>query len=171
MESILFLGFVVVIIAIVVAIKSKVFRESVVLAPHSPYKYIRKPYIMTASEVVFYKRLQGITQGRYIVFPQIHLSSLATNMTSGNYRKAGFQRINRRSVDYILADPETLQAVYAVELDDRTHDTEKGRAVDALKTEILQQIGLPLVRFRDVQAMNDQDIIHVFETAHKQGVE
>lgn len=124
-----------------------------------PYKYVRKTYIMTKTEASFYKRLQRAVNGKYIVFPQIHLSSLASNVTPGKYHKAGFQRINRRSVDYILADINTLQAVYAIELDDKTHDTQKGRAVDALKEEILKQIQIPLVRFRNVQNMTDEDII------------
>lgn len=131
----------------------------------SPYKYVRKPYIMTEAEAHFYKRLQNIVEDRYYVFPQVHLSSLAKNITAGKYHKAGFQRINRRSVDYVLADIETLQAVYAVELDDRTHDTEKGKAVDALKNEILGQIGLPIVRFRNTQTLSDEDIIQSFKLA------
>ena len=130
----------------------------------SVYKYVRKPYIMTEAEAGFYKRLQKIVEGRYYVFPQVHLSSLAKNMTVGKYHKAGFQRINRRSVDYVLADIETLQAVYAVELDDPTHDTAKGKAVDALKNEILHQTGLPIVRFRNPQAMSDEDIIQSFKS-------
>ena len=86
-------------------------------------------------------------------------------MTAGKYHKAGFQRINRRSVDYVLADTKTLQAVYAIELDDKTHDTEKGKAVDALKNEILQQIQLPLIRFRNPQTMSDEDIVESFKSA------
>lgn len=129
------------------------------------YKYVAKSYIMTEPEAHFFKRLQVIAAGKYFVFPQVHLSSLASNITPGKYHKAGFQRINRRSVDYVLVDMQTLRAAYAIELDDKTHDTQKGRAVDSLKTEILQQIGLPLVRFRDVQSMTDDDIVRELEVA------
>ena len=63
-------------------------------------------------------------------------------------------------------DPQTLEAVYAVELDDRTHDTQRARAVDAVKTGILKEVGMPLVRFRDVYRLSDDDIIRAFEAAH-----
>lgn len=129
------------------------------------YIYARKQAIMTERESAFYQRLARIAAGRYLVFPQIHLSSLATNKTTGKYYKLGFQRINRRSVDYILADPQTLQAIYAVELDDPTHNTAKGRNSDAVKEEILGQIGLPLVRLRNVEQMSDDDIIRSFQAA------
>ncbi|MFZ1242646.1 MAG: DUF2726 domain-containing protein [Candidatus Saccharimonas sp.] len=167
------LGFAIVIIILVMFIvtSASTKRTARQAGPVSPYVYVRKQGIMTSAEVDFYKRLQQVVGDRYLIFPQIHLSSLATNKTTGSYWKAGFQRLNRRSVDYVLVDPETLQAVYAVELDDKTHDTEKSRAADTIKTEILQQIGLPLVRFRNVYAMSDDEIISNFKWAHERAVQ
>ena len=63
--------------------------------------YSRKDSIMTDAEARFFHRLQYITEDRYFVFPQIHLSALLKNDTKGKYWKAAFQRINRTSVDYI----------------------------------------------------------------------
>lgn len=167
------MGFIIalVIIAVIVAIvgSKKVTRKAEARRADAPpsYIYTRKDSVMTDSEMVFYKRLQSVANGRYLIFPQIHLSSLATNRTIGKYRKLGFQRINRRSVDYILADINTLQPVYAVELDDKTHDTHKGMAIDKIKTDVLRQINLPLVRFRNITALSDQDIIAAFQNAHQ----
>ncbi len=165
MEVIVILGAIIIVVTVIKYALRPTSSQHEIQETPLPYRYVRKPYIMTDSESRFYKRLQKVVGGKYLVFPQVHLSSLASNMTSGRYHKAGFQRINRRSVDYVLADAETLQAVYAVELDDRTHDTQKGRAIDELKTEILQQIDLPLVRFRNVHNMTDEDIIQSFKAA------
>ena len=132
----------------------------------NPYTYTRRPYVMTKPESSFYKRLKSIVKDSYLIFPQIHLSSLAINTTADyQYQKAGFQRINRRSVDYILVDPETMQTVYAIELDDRTHDTQKGKYADFLKSDVLKQVSIPLVRFRNPDTMSDQDIIETFKRA------
>lgn len=131
----------------------------------SPYSYYRKQGIMTATEASFYKRLVYITKDRYLVFPQIHLSSLAVNNTQGSYRRSGFLRLNHRSIDYVLVDPETLSAVYAIELDDHTHDSDKGRSDDAFKNDFFQQIHLPLVRFRNHQELSDDDIIQALANA------
>lgn len=126
------------------------------------YRYVRKDYVMTSAEASFYRRLEKVMGEHYYVFPQVHLSSLAINKTQGKYHKLGYQRINRRSVDYVLADKNNLKAVYAVELDDRTHDTAKGKNIDALKTEVLSQIGLPLIRFRNVNNLSDSVISNKF---------
>lgn len=170
MESLITTVIVIAIVAILIVIanKFKPAPEPQTSRRVSPYyRYTRKSYIMTEPEAHFYRRLQNIANDKYLVFPQIHLSSLANNITAGKYRKLGFQRINRRSVDYVLADIETLQTVYTVELDDRTHDTQKGKYSDALKQEILEQIQVPLVRFRNVRDMTDEDIIESFKSAKR----
>lgn len=133
-----------------------------------PYIYSRRESAMTEHEKKFFIRLNNLVSDRYYVFPQVHLSSLAINRTTGKYYKAGFQRINRRSVDYVLADKITLESKYAVELDDKTHDSAKSRRLDELKEKILNDIKLPLIRFRDIGSLSDQDIIEKFKEAYKE---
>lgn len=76
-----------------------------------------------------------------------------------------FQRINRTSVDYVLCDKTTLEPVYAVELDDRTHDTGKRRARDTGVEQMLGSVGIPLVRFRNAESMTDDQIAEAFQKA------
>lgn len=142
-------------------------RSQTVTQPHAPYIYSRKDTIMTQTEINFYKRLEMIAGDRYYIFPQIHLTALAKNETRGRYYKLGYQRINRRSVDYVLCDKVSLQPVYAVELDDRTHDTTRRQARDQIVETILTEIGLPLVRFRNTGSLTDEDIAKSFYDAHR----
>lgn len=128
----------------------------------SVYSYKRKENIMTDAEQSFYKRLVEVAGDRYYVFPQMHLSSLLTNDTKGRYWKAAFQRINRTSVDYVLAHKETLKAAYAVELDDSTHDTAKRQARDAGVEKILTDANIPLLRFRNPSGLSNDDIAERF---------
>lgn len=120
------MGYVVLIIlfAIVFIINSKLkdLNNSDTKAKSSNFKYARKDYIMTPYETEFFKRLERISGSKYYVFPQIHLSSLLLNKTSGKYYKAGYQRLRRYAVDYVLADRQTMVTQYAIELDDKTHD-------------------------------------------------
>lgn len=131
----------------------------------STYVYARKGAVMTAAEAAFYHRLLSVAGDRYYVFPQIHLSALLTNQTKGRYWKAAFQRINRTSVDYVLCDKQTMRAVYAVELDDSTHDTAKRRASDAGVEKMFADVDLPLVRFRDAASVTDDAIAERFYLA------
>ena len=161
----LVLLFIIIVAGAFVATKSSSSKPSQMAAQR--YFYSKKDAIMTPAETAFYKRLAHITAGKYIVFPQIHLSALLKNETKGRYWKAAFQRINRTSVDYVLADGESLQAVYAVELDDWSHDNAKRRARDSGVEQMLGSAGIPLVRFRNVGAMSDEDIIKNFSKAHQ----
>lgn len=132
------------------------------------YFYIRKDRLMTPAEVNFFKRLEGLVRDKYYVFPQVHLSSLVINKTKGRYYRAAFQKINHKSVDYALVDKKSFITKYAIELDDSTHDTASGRAADKTKKQILFQAGVILVRFRNPDSLNDDEIIRSFQEAHQQ---
>lgn len=166
MEILFMLAAIVVVVAVIAQlVGDKDNGRPVKVATGDQYFYGRKVSVMTSREAVLFKRLEQVTQGRYRVFPQLHLSALMTNQTKGKYWKAGFQRINRRSVDYVLCDKETMAPVYAVELDDSTHDTERRRARDAIVEDMLESVGIPLVRFRNVESMTDDHIIEAFRNA------
>lgn len=169
MTEMLVLLFIIIVVGVFVATKSSSSKPSQMAAQR--YFYSKKDAIMTPAETAFYKRLAHITAGKYIVFPQIHLSALLKNETKGRYWKAAFQRINRTSVDYVLADGETLQAVYAVELDDWSHDSAKRRARDAGVAQMLADAKIPLVRFRNVNDMSDEDIVAKFMNANENRAE
>lgn len=156
--------FIVIVISLVrVSVSRGGKTESVV-----EYRYARKEAIMTKAEAAFYGRLLSVAGDRYYIFPQIHLSALLTNQTKGRYWKAAFQRINLTSVDYVLCDKQTMYPVYTVELDDMTHDTEKRRARDEGVNRILAGVNMPLVRFRNVSNMSDEQIAnHFAEAARK----
>jgi very-short-patch-repair endonuclease len=132
------------------------------------YFYIRKDRLMTPAEVNFFKRLEGLVRDKYYVFPQVHLSSLVINKIKGKYYRAAFQKINHKSVDYALVDKKSFITKYAIELDDSTHDTASGRAADKTKKQILFQAGVILVRFRNPNSLNDDEIIRSFQEAHQQ---
>ncbi|NCB78295.1 MAG: DUF2726 domain-containing protein [Negativicutes bacterium] len=169
MTEMLVLLFIIIVVGAFVATKSSSSKPSQMAAQR--YFYSKKDAIMTPAETAFYKRLAHITAGKYIVFPQIHLSALLKNETKGKYWKAAFQRINRTSVDYVLADGESLQAVYAVELDDWSHDNAKRRARDAGVAQMLADAKIPLVRFRNVNDMSDEDIVAKFMNANENRAE
>lgn len=131
--------------------------------PGPQYYYGRKSADMTQREAKLFWRLERIVQDKYYVFPQLHLSALMQNKTVGKYRKLAFQRINRTSVDYVLCDKRTMAPVYVVELDDTTHDSYLRRKRDAGVSLMLERVGIPLVRFRDVEKMSDNEIVTVFK--------
>lgn len=130
------------------------------------YQYSRKAEFITPSEKEFFKILSEVAADRYYIFPQIHLSSLFKNETKGRYYKLAFQIINRRSVDYVLCDKTTLEPVYAVELDDSTHNRPGVIKRDSEVDQLFAEHNLPLVRFSNYRSLTQDDIAKRFFEAH-----
>jgi very-short-patch-repair endonuclease len=130
------------------------------------YFYSRKKNFISPSEKEFFKMLVEVAGDRYYIFPQIHLSALFNNETNGRYHNLAFQIINRRSVDFVLCDKQTLEPVYAVELDDPTHNRPARVKRDADVDQLFAQHNFPLIRFRDYRSLDLDDIAKRFYEAH-----
>lgn len=127
------------------------------------YKYSAKKYIMTSAEAECFERLERICGGKYYIFPQIQLSSLLNHKIKGQNWRAALSRIQRKTVDFVLAEKTTMQTAYAIELDDRTHDRTDRVNRDSFVNQALNGSGIPLVRLRNINRMTDSDIIEVIK--------
>lgn len=66
------------------------------------------------------------------------------------------------SIDYILCDKQTFKPVYAIELDDYTHNCSNRQERDKEVERMLKSAGMPLVRFSDVKSLNEEEIAKRF---------
>jgi len=64
-------------------------------------------------------------------------------------------KIDRKHVDFLLADPRGMQLIAGVQLDGNTHLSERAKARDVFVEQVYQAAGLPLLRFR---VQHDYDI-------------
>lgn len=131
--------------------KRKVFKNN-------KYSYYAKDSIMTRVEEEFFRRLNSVVNERYIVFPQVHLSSLFDHKVNRQDWGIAFRHINGKSVDFVLCDKITLQPAYAIELDDYTHGRRDRVQRDVEVERIFKEANLPLVRFKNSNASNDEII-------------
>ena len=125
-------------------------------------RYMPKASLMTESEMEFFKQLQRVARDKYVVFPQTHLSALLDHKVKGQNWHAAFRHINGKSVDYVLCDITTLKPVYAVELDDSTHDRVDRMDRDTEVERIFLQAKIPLVRFTHYKTLSDDDVVAKF---------
>jgi len=133
----------------------------------SVYAYTKRPQIMTNHELGFYKMLAEVAGDRYYLFPQVHLSALLDHKVKGQNWDPAFKHINGKSVDYVLCDKTTLSPVYAIELDDTSHDSSIRQTRDTEVERMFQVAGLPLIRFRDYRNLTLEDIAQRFYEAHQ----
>lgn len=148
--------FVIVIILLAVIVgtsssKRKVYKNGV-------YKYTPKDSLMTRSEGEFYWKLYRIVEDRYFLFPQVHLSSLLDHRVKGQDWKHAFRHINGKSVDYVLCSKVTLQPMYAIELDDDSHNRPDRIKRDIEVERVFDEANIPLVRLRNYKSLTERDI-------------
>lgn len=101
--------------------------------------------------------------GQREIFPQIQLSSLLNHKIKGQNWQAALSRVQRKTVDFVLAEKTTMQTAYAIELDDRTHNRTDRINRDSFVNQALNGSGIPLVRLRNINRMTDSDIIEVIK--------
>ncbi len=131
------------------------------------YTYTPKDSLMTATEMDFYWKLNKVVDNRYFIYPQVHLSALLDHRVVGQNWKGAFYHINAKSVDYVLCSKTTLQPIYAIELDDPSHDRIDRINRDIEVERIFSEANVPLVRFRDYKNLTDTDIAHELARARK----
>ena len=61
-------------------------------------------------------------------------------------RESYRNRIKSRHIDFVVFDPGNGNVEYVIELDDKSHRTEKAKEADQLKNSILKKVNIPLIR-------------------------
>jgi len=160
----LFIVFIVIVAVVAWSSEAKKTRQ---VKQKKKYSYTPKDSLMTPTEMDFFWNLQKVVEGRYFIFPQVHLSALLDHHVVGQDWKYAFHHINGKSVDYVLCSKTTLQPIYAIELDDPSHDRQDRIERDAEVERIFDEANIPLVRFRDYKNLTAADIARALADARK----
>jgi very-short-patch-repair endonuclease len=163
-NNLLILIVVVIAACIVLKIKFSSAEEKRKVFKNNTYNYELRPLVMTNTEADFFKKLNEVASERYFVFPQVHLSALFDHRVKGQEWKYAFSHINGKSVDYILCDKQSLKPVYAIELDDYTHQYADRIERDSEVERIFKLTQLPLVRFRNSNVSQSEIIAALVNT-------
>ncbi|MDO4871885.1 MAG: DUF2726 domain-containing protein [bacterium] len=133
----------------------------------SPYFYTRKNKVMTEREIIFYRKLQKVCGNSIYIFPQIHLSNLFWHKIKGQNFAHAFRYINRLSVDYVLVDSRDFKTLFAIELDDSTHNQPERQKRDKIVNYIFEKAGIPLLRINYITISEDELKQHVIKMLRK----
>ena len=121
--------------------------------------YVLKRYLMSKAERSFFGMLEQVADSsRYYIFPQVSLNNLVTvEKGTGSYQ-AFHNKVDRKSVDFVLFDRSTISPVLALELDDASHDREDRQERDAFVDGVLAKAGLPLLHVRAQAAYDPKQL-------------
>lgn len=114
------------------------FIRSKIRTSNYTNRYKKRTSVMTAAEQKFFRQLQQEYGEKYLIFPQINLDKLLEVEGSRN-NYAARNKIAQKSVDFVLADKETLSTQLVIELDDWTHDLARRKKRDEFVNQLLEQ--------------------------------
>jgi hypothetical protein len=114
---------------------------------------------MSKAERSFFGVLEQVTDSsKYYIFPQVSLNNLVTvEKGTGSYQ-AFHNKVDRKSVDFVLFDRNAISPVLAIELDDSSHDREDRQERDAFVDRVLAKAGLPLLHVRAQAAYDPKQL-------------
>ncbi len=129
--------------------------------------YCRRPSLLTTAEARFYRTLAKAVDDRMTIFAMVRIADLLVVDSKTANGGGWFNRISCKHVDFVLCDPESLDAVMAIELDDASHGqpdrTERDTFVDAA----FRSAGFPLLR---IPAQAQYDVGELRATLERQCV-
>ena len=119
---------------------------------------------LTAAEKSFYGVLTQLIGNQYIICPKVSLSDVIfiQKGVDNSTRQSLFNRISRKHLDFVLLDLKTLEPVFAIELDDSSHQSMNAQQRDKVKDKALLDAGLKLIRVPAKHAYTVNDIKDVF---------
>lgn len=114
------------------------------------YPYLKKP-LLTKREYRFYWMLRQCADAYgWLVCPKVGLKDLLDVDEEEADCTYHFNRISQKHVDFVICD-ERLRVLFAVELDDASHDTQQARKKDWFKNKAFESAGIPLERVREIE--------------------
>lgn len=123
--------------------------------PAMPYKKRRS--LFTKNEAAFFHSLRQATGDRYVVLAQVPLNVLL--YCDRDARKGGWNnKIDRKRVDFVLCNAQTLAVAGVIELDDKSHQRRDRQQRDAFVDEALRTAGILLLR---IPAAAEYPVTHI----------
>lgn len=112
------------------------------------YPYAAR-HLLTKREYRFYLLLRDVAdEYHYIICPKVGVKDLLSVTDQKQYMKY-FHKIAQKHVDFVICDKD-LYVLFAIELDDSTHETKDAKKRDQLKDKAFAAAGIRLKRIREI---------------------
>ena len=108
-----------------------------------PYEAVN---LMTKTERHFFDTLWKTASAQFHIFTKMKLIEIIRVIPKSENYMSFKGKIQQSHVDFVLCDKDTLRTVVIIELDDKSHESEKARKRDEFKNKALEAANIPLVR-------------------------
>ena len=111
-------------------------------------KYQPNNYLMTKTELIFLKQLESFFKTENLdmkIFTQVRLNSI---IDVSDHNWADINKINRKSIDFVVTDNATCRIACCIELDDYTHNRPNRQERDAFVNSLFENVNIKLFRVK-----------------------
>ncbi len=104
--------------------------------------------LFTRNEWQNYKTLREVAEVKgYVICPKVRLLDIVRPRNGEQKYKTLLYKIQSKHVDFVICDQNmTIKAI--IELDDSTHDTQKGKERDEIVDTVLRSVGYKVIHTR-----------------------
>lgn len=136
-----------------------------------PYQSNPKCYFFNIAERNLYDILKLILKDNYVIFSKVKLIDLlkieATGKTYWRYKG----KIQQKHLDFVICDKDKFTVQLAIELDGSIHERPWIKRKDKFKDEVMETIGIPLLRIKAKQSYNLNELKEQIEKTLIQEIE
>lgn len=127
--------------------------------------YTTKGYVMTRTELIFYRKLKEITDELNLsIFSQVNLERIIQVKDNNNVDR---NKIKSRSIDYTIVNNKNCGIIACIELDDYSHKRENIKRRDEFINQLFKQVNIPLYRIEVKYEYNMYEIKELIKQAMK----
>lgn len=112
----------------------------------SPYRL--RSALLTPAERSFWGVLQRVVPSEHLIWPKVRLVDLLLVEGEGGKRLSAFNQVRAKHVDFVVVRAKDTRPILAIELDDSSHQRPDRQERDRFIDELMQKVGLPLVRIQ-----------------------
>lgn len=121
-----------------------------------PYKL--KSSLLSPNELGVYKRIKQILPLGTVLIPQVHYIEILDLKDRDKQKFTAKNKVDRKSIDFVIFDEEDLAPLLGIELDDRTHEWVDRIEKDNFENGVFNDVGLPLLRIRSSDTNNMENL-------------
>ena len=149
MYKILLLGIALAIIGFVIEfLRTKGGKGSEKKEEWLPYQ--KKIWLLTRAEREFFNVLERAVAGQYYIFPQLALDKIVMLDGKGSLKGGYRNKIDLKSVDFVLFDKQNISPVLVIELDDYTHQRPDRQKRDGFVDRVLNHCEIPILHIMSI---------------------
>ena len=155
----------IVLVLVGLAIAAAIKRERGAGSVGFPYQ--RAKSLLSAAERSFLGVLDQAVGADHRVFGKVRVADIASVKPGLGRaaRQGALNRIAAKHFDFVVCRASDLAVVCAIELNDKSHASQRAQARDELLAKVCQTIGLPLLTVPAKPAYSVQDLREQFATA------